>query len=350
MLPHPRSRHFVVTIDGIGGVGKSALALELAHGYRERSAALPAEERFEAIVWVSAKRTLLTAGGIQQRRQAFNTLDDLFRELATVLEQPVILQAAADERRGLVERVLTSQRTLLIVDNLETVDDDDLLSFLRELPDPTKAIITTRHRIDIAYAIRLTGMPREDALKLMQIECEAKGVQLSPVEMDDLERRTGGVPLAIQWSIGLMSIGHSVEAVLRRLGQGQSDIARFCFAESVTGIRGRDAHRLLLALALFERSVSRAMLGAVAGLSDDPIGRDEGLAELLRLSLVNQKGDRFKLLPLTHAFAQAEGFASGTVARHGDLWLGLLTTFRLLEDPSCGPTANWPYWSTCATS
>jgi hypothetical protein len=28
----------------------------------------------------------------------------------------------------------------------------------------------------------------------------------------------------------------------------------------------------------------------------------------------------------------AEGFASGTVARHGDLWLGLLATFRLLED------------------
>jgi tetratricopeptide (TPR) repeat protein len=306
LLPHPQSRHFVVTIDGIGGVGKSALALELAHGYRERHGELPEAQRFEAIVWVSAKRTLLTAGGIQQRRQSFTTLDDLFREIANVLDQPAILKAPGGERRGMVERALAAQRALLIVDNLETVDDEELLSFLRELPDPTKAVITTRHRIDIAYAIRLTGMPREDALKLMEVEAEAKGVALTPTEMDDLERRTGGLPLAIQWSIGLMSLGHSAEAVLRRLGQGQSDIARFCFAESVALIRGRDAHRLLLALALFERSVNRAMLGEVAGLADDPVGRDEGLAELLRLSLVNQKGDRFSLLPLTHAFARDE--------------------------------------------
>ncbi|MBP1466187.1 tetratricopeptide repeat protein [Candidatus Chloroploca sp. M-50] len=306
MLPHPRSRHFVITIDGIGGVGKSALALELAYGYRKHYHSIPEEERFAAIVWVSAKRTLLTASGIQQRRQSFNTLDDLFREVATVLEQPSIVQAPLHERRSLVEHALAAQRTLLIVDNLETVDDDELLSFLRELPDPTKALLTTRHRIDIAYALRLTGMPRADALKLMQVEGAAKGVQLTAPAMDDLERRTGGVPLAIQWSIGLMSMGLSVEAVLRRLGQGQSDIARFCFAESVERIRGRDAHRLLLALALFERSVSRTMLGDVAGLANDPVGRDEGLAELLRLSLVNQKGDRFSLLPLTHAFAREE--------------------------------------------
>ena len=35
------------------------------------------------------------------------------------------------------------------------------------------------------------------------------------------------------------------------------------------------------ALALFEHSTSREMLGAAAGLGDDPIGRDDGLAELL---------------------------------------------------------------------
>lgn len=306
LLPHPRSRHFVVTIDGIGGVGKSALALELAYGYRDHDAALPPAERFAAIVWVSAKRTLLTAGGIQQRRQAFTTLDDLFREVAMVLEQPAIMQAPVEARRGLVEHALAAQRSLLIVDNLETVDDEELLSFLRELPDPTKAIVTTRHRIDIAYAIRLTGMPHADALQLMQVECAAKGVTLSPAQMDDLEHRSGGVPLAIQWSIGLMSLGHSVATVLRRLGSGQSDIARFCFAESMDQIRGRDAERLLLALALFEHSVSRTMLGDVAGLAEDVVGRDEGLADLLRLSLVNQKGDRFKLLPLTHAFAREE--------------------------------------------
>jgi len=325
LLPHPRSRHFVVTLDGIGGVGKSALALELAYRYRDGYAELPPDERFDAIIWVSAKRTLLTASGIQQRQQTFNTLNDLYREITTVLEQPLILQTGAEQRRGLIERALSSQRTLLIVDNLETVDDEELLSFLRELPDPTKVIVTTRHRIDIAYTIRLSGMPAPDAQALMLVEAARKGVELPVAATNDLYRRTGGIPLAIVWSIGLMSLGHSVESVLRRLGSGHSDIARFCFAESVTRIRDRAAYKLLLALALFERSVNRQMLGDVAGLGDDVIGRDDGLAELLQLSLVEQKADRFKLLPLTQSYALEELAARPALERElRERWVEIL--------------------------
>src|SRR5262249_1058009 len=83
LLPSPRSRHFLVTLDGIGGVGKSALAIELAYRYRDGYAQLPEDERFDTIVWTSAKRTLLTASGIQQRQQTFSTLADLYREIAT---------------------------------------------------------------------------------------------------------------------------------------------------------------------------------------------------------------------------------------------------------------------------
>src|SRR5262245_18536148 len=48
----PRSRAFVVTIDGIGGIGKSSFALETAYTFVEQYADLPEDERFEAIVWV----------------------------------------------------------------------------------------------------------------------------------------------------------------------------------------------------------------------------------------------------------------------------------------------------------
>src|SRR2546425_5819994 len=257
LLPYPRSRHFLMTLDGIGGVGKSALALEIAYRYRDTYRVVSPEERFEAIIWVSAKRTLLTASGIQQRQQTFSTLGDLYREIATVLELPSILQGDVELRRGLVEHALTNKRTLLIVDNLETVDDEEVLTFLRELPDPTKAIVTTRHRIDIAYAVRLTGMPRIDAQALIELEAAHKGVELPADSIEDLYRRTGGIPLAIVWSIALMSLGYGVESVLRRLGSGHSDIARFCFEESMALIRDRDAYRVLAALAIFEASVNR---------------------------------------------------------------------------------------------
>jgi LuxR family glucitol operon transcriptional activator len=202
--------------------------------------------------------------------------------------------------------VLSEQRVLLILDNLETADDNMLMIFLHDLPDPTKAIVTTRHRIDVAYPVRLTGMPHDDATVLIQQEAARKNVELGTEEQEQLWARTGGVPLAIVWSIGLMGLGGSAESVLRRLGQGQSDIARFCFEESVAQIRGRDAHKLLLALALFEASVSRAMLGEVAGLDEDELGRDLGLQDLLRLSLANKESDRFALLPLTRLYALQE--------------------------------------------
>lgn len=302
MLPYPKSRHFAVTLDGIGGVGKSALALEFAHRHREHYTALSEDERFEAIVWVTAKRTLLTARGIQQRQQTFSTLADLYREIANVLEVPTILQVDMEQQRTLLERSLSDQRTLLVIDNLETVDDEELLTFIRELPDPTKVIVTTRHRIDIAMPIRVLGMPYDDACELMVAEAANRQIELTIEDIDNLFRRTAGVPLALVWSIALMSIGHSVEAVVRRLGSGHSDIARFCFAESVEHIRGRDAYYLLLTLAVFEYNVNRVMLGEVAGLGNDEIGRDDGLAELEQLSLINKDNDRFNILPLTRTF------------------------------------------------
>jgi len=339
LLPYPRSRHFLVTLDGIGGVGKSALALEIAYRYRDTYNKLPPEERFEAIIWVSAKRMLLTARGIQHRQQTFSTLGDLYREIASVLELPLIMQVDYDERRRLVEHALVSKRTLLIVDNLETVDDDEVLTFLRELPDPTKAIVTTRHRIDIAYAIRLTGMPHTDAQALIELEATHKNVDLAAYAVEALYRRTGGVPLAIVWSIALMSLGYPVESVLRRLGSGHSDIARFCFDESMASIHGHDAYRLLIALTMFEASVNRNMLGEVAGLGNDEIGRDDALAELLQLSLVNQEQDCFSLLPLTRSFVLDE------LERQPELeqmlreqWIIVLTIFA---QSYAGPDWHW---------
>jgi tetratricopeptide (TPR) repeat protein len=302
-----RSRIFIVTIDGIGGIGKSSFALETAYVFVEQYAELPEDERFEAIVWVSAKRTYLTASGIHERHQVFHTLEDVFAAIARVLDYPAITRARADEQRAIVEQALREQRTLLILDNLETVDDDDLLYFLNELPDPTKALVTTRHRIDVARPIRLSGMAHHDALDLIVQEAARKDVALSQEEQAELWRRTGGVPLAIVWSIGLMGLGGSVESVLRRLGSGQSDIARFCFAESVAQVRGRDSEKLLVALSLFATDASREALGLVAGLGEDEFGRDVGLEELLRLSLVNKDGHRYSLLPLTRTFVRDSG-------------------------------------------
>ena len=86
----PADRAWQVAIIGIGGVGKSSLALAIAHEYRQRYDDLPPDERFEAIVWTSAKEEVLTAYGRERAdvpEQVLHTLEDVYTAIARVLER-----------------------------------------------------------------------------------------------------------------------------------------------------------------------------------------------------------------------------------------------------------------------
>ena len=298
----PTKREGVITIDGIGGVGKSALALAVAYHFLYNFDTLPEAERYSAIIWTSAKQTVLTADGIRTRSQVLRNLEDIYTAIAITLGREDITRAKPEEQAALVIVALAERRTLLIVDNLETVDDENLLEFLRELPMSAKAIVTTRHRIDVAYPVRLTGMPEQDALTLIQNESVRKGVKLTADEAKRLFVRTGGLPLAMVWSIGLAARGLPVETVLAKLGSAKSDIVKFCFEASVAAL-SPDAYKLLLALSLFAKDATREALGYVADFGDDILSRDEGLAELERMSLVNKAGEHFSLHLITKTFA-----------------------------------------------
>lgn len=304
LRPYPHSQHSLVTIDGIGGIGKSTLALEVAHHYLRNYQHLSQQDRFDAIIWVSAKQTVLTTQGIQKRPQAFRTLEDIYAAIAITLQRQDITKASADEQIEIVRNALTRQRTLLVVDNLETVDDEKVITFLRELPAPTKAIITTRHRVDVAYPIRLRGMEEKEAEQLIHQECEKRNHTLTNSEILRLYKYTGGVPLAIVWSIAQISSGYSTESVLRRLGDAHGDIVKFCFEGAISRIKNKPAFKLLLALSLFATDASRDALGHITDLS--MYDRDEGLVELESLSLLDRTGSRFKFLPITKSFALGE--------------------------------------------
>jgi len=349
--PYPHSQHSIVTIDGIGGIGKSALALEIAHRYLRNYERIEPEKRFDAIIWTSAKQTVLTAEGISIRRQALRTLDDIYTAIAITLQREDITHAHKEEQYDIVCNALTQQRTLLIVDNLETVDDEAVMDFLREIPAPSKVIVTTRHRLDVAYPVRLAEMPWKDAQQLIKQECHKKGVfygdnldeiqeeisaQLSKDDAYHLYERTGGVPLAIVWSIAQMGFGYNVASVLARLGHPSGDIARFCFEGAVEQIQGKPSYILLITLSLCSDDASRETLGYATELSE--LDRDDGLVELEKLSLVNKRGDRFSFLPLTKHFASSEFQKS---ARKEQLQENWIEYFKILSEKYSGEHWKW---------
>ncbi len=77
----PTDRAWQIAITGIGGVGKSALALAIGHEFYKKYSELSEYERFENIIWVSAKEEILTISGPQQAflpETTLRNLEDLY--------------------------------------------------------------------------------------------------------------------------------------------------------------------------------------------------------------------------------------------------------------------------------
>jgi tetratricopeptide (TPR) repeat protein len=118
-----------------------------------------------------------------------------------------------------------------------------------------------------------------------------------------------------------------IQTVLNRIKSASGDVARFCFEGSVDPLRGKPAHHLLMAIAIFPKSPIREALAYVAGYQD-PITLEEGLVQLQRLSLVTQYGTRYSLLPLTREYALAELARYSTFRKEArDRWVGWYQDF-----------------------
>jgi len=113
-----------------------------------------------------------------------------------------------NERANAVRRSLIDRQALIIIDNVETFNEQErvrLYQFLSRLPGGCKAIVTSRRRTDIdARIVRLDRLELKDALDLMAELAKTNRhlARASDKERQDLYEITGGNPLLIKWVIG----------------------------------------------------------------------------------------------------------------------------------------------------
>jgi LuxR family glucitol operon transcriptional activator len=290
----------LVAISGTGGIGKTALALQLAHYFRRSYDVMSKSERFDAIIWFSAKTSEWTPNGVKAEPWPRRTLKDIYAVIAITLgcEDIVRHSRNQDER---VKRALGQQRTLLIIDNLESIDDERVDTFLRNLPCETKAIVTTRVRRERGNSVSVPALSEKEGLELIARECDDRGVNISEEESKGLFQLTSGIPLAIQWSVGRLAYGHRIDTIFGSLGGERDNILSFLFSGALESIKDEKAYDLLLSLSLFSDPVDEDMLQHVAQINDRALLYDE-LSKLERLSLIIKRDDRYSLLPLTKRF------------------------------------------------
>lgn len=86
-LLSPRHTAHLISVDGIGGVGKTTLVVEAA--YRclgaSNNEAFMGVPTFDAIIFISAKQYYLTPFGLLPSLAPRRTLDDIFRQISRIL-------------------------------------------------------------------------------------------------------------------------------------------------------------------------------------------------------------------------------------------------------------------------
>jgi tetratricopeptide (TPR) repeat protein len=218
----PELRSWGVLIDGPGGIGKTALAVRAGH--------LAPAENFPLKIFLTAKVRELTPAGEQQFQDfMLPNFIALVSELAAELGEEEIGRTPANERTNIVRRILADKHALIIIDNVETFDEQErvrLYQFLSRLPGACKAIVTSRRRTDIdARVIRLDRLAPDEALELIAelAKSNRRLARASIKERQDLYEITGGNPLLIKWVVGQLG----------RTGSQCSTIAEACaFIES----------------------------------------------------------------------------------------------------------------------
>jgi tetratricopeptide (TPR) repeat protein len=306
----PDDRTWGVLLDGIGGIGKTALAVEAAYRVKEKGL-------FDAFILVSAKQNILDPSGIRELTPVARTVDEFLNETVRVLGQPGIAKLEGDDKRRSLLDAMRGKRILLIYDNLETLakgEQEALADFLRQMPSGCKAITTSRKRGgEGAVWLRLERLEWEAARKIIETEIERDSQLADKLPISDESRwqdlfdATGGSPLALVHTLGLMRVRVTLtlDGALELLGSDYEDLQRFIFQEARHEMTTND-EAALRALSFFSPS---ATFEAWVEVSELPRKALETCVDRLNaLSLVDllPGEDRYALHPLTRNYVRDE--------------------------------------------
>lgn len=296
-----QQRSAVVLIVGMGGNGKTSLAREVAAHCLQEDNAVP---QFSAVVWVSDKD-----------RPGTTNLSIVLDEIARTLDYPGFTQFEHDEKRREVEQLLKRQKVLLVVDNFETITDGALLTWLLRLPDPSKAVITTREyrrELRSSWPVELRGMTEAEAWELITERAQVLKIEqviTDQTRLEPLVIATGGNPKALTMTLGLLKYERRpLQQVVDDLYAARGEIFNDLFTRA-WALLDEASRRMLLVTTFFPTSASDEALAATADVQGFAFDRAvERLTDLALLDVQQEDlttAPRYALHSLVRAFAGA---------------------------------------------
>lgn len=292
----------VLQIRGLGGIGKTALAVEA--GYKMEDLFLDGE------VWLFAPH--------------YNTIDLFLNKLASLFGIKIDHQTTLEDKKGVIQKALAYKKSLIILDNVEDVNiAEEMIAIVPSF----SVLITSRPNIPI-----LKGVLCRNLEVLLSQEAIELFVKISEINLSNSRNREkikalcenilGSFPLAIELAAKLLifAFPNDIDGLSRRLKDSLDvleDIPRFiddrkvraCFT-STYQILTETEKQLFDTLGTFPgRTFSFEAIKAVSnniGIADTEIYPKLHM-KLVALSLVNYDNQkkRYSLHPLLKSFAMS---------------------------------------------
>jgi tetratricopeptide (TPR) repeat protein len=296
-------RIWIINVHGPGGVGKSALVNWAIYEFYD-------QRRFESIIHLTAKETVLTPTGIVRFGRTLYSLENLLDHvLNTFQETP---PDGLDKKKKLTFEVLSTWRTLLVLDNLETLQDGRVLEFIQQLPTDTRAkvLITSRQKTGSwELPLRVAELNVQEVAEFLEVRVKELGIDC-PYDKKTADRVwqiSGGLPLAIQWILGRCTIEKDLDKALAAVGKRDSPVLEFSF-RNVWSVLSSDAKAILAAMTIFPEPPTFQQIAIATEFDVETI--EKALAELADVTLVSRYTHvsdgriLFIALPITLSFAK----------------------------------------------
>jgi tetratricopeptide (TPR) repeat protein len=297
-------------LQGLGGVGKTALALKLA----ERIKARCPDAQFYLDLRGSGERPLTPAEAMAHVIRAYHPTAKLPESEA--------------ELRPLFFSALHDQRALLVMDNAkDKAQVEPLIP-----PAGCVLLVTSRQHFTLPgmFHQNLDALPRADAIKLLLAIAGRIGDQA-----DEIARLCGNLPLALRVAAGALAERPNLAPAdyARRLADAKQRLSHLKEVDVALNVSyemlNEDQRRLWRALAVFPQTFDDA--AAAAAWAMERNAAQDALGDLMKWSLVefNDEIKRYRLHSLARLFAEARLSEAGAEelvefdywAYHDDEWM-----------------------------
>lgn len=224
-----KGRSYIIELDGVGGVGKSALAIEIVRQLYKTG-------DYQFIVSLSAKNKVWF-GKTETRQAGFSGLTELIEELSEVFQITKEGKNINELKKELIA-FMEGYPGIILIDNLEEIEDSNVFNFINDdIPEPIKIIVTSRIGKNlIAKTISIPELKMMEAKKLFYEELE-KYEYFNYLDeqkyVDEIIIATGKLPLAIKWAASFIKTYRSLKEIahlMKKNDTSKKEFLNFCFS------------------------------------------------------------------------------------------------------------------------